>query len=57
MSESTKALIAVEVCNVLKVAIFALLAFTFNKWWIVLFSALVISTFKSKEKGDENDIR
>lgn len=39
-----KDVIVVSICNVCKVAIFATLAFVFNRWWIVLFSLLFMST-------------
>lgn len=39
-----KDVIIVSFCNVIKVAIFAVLAFIFNRWWIVLFSLLFMSS-------------
>ena len=39
--------------NIATLICFTILAIVFNKWWIVLFSALFYSSIKSK--GDSNN--
>ena len=58
MSDDTKAIVfatIVAIINVIKIAIFAWLAVYFDKWGIVLLSALFMSSFSSKDKESEED--
>lgn len=41
---NSKDIIIVSFCNVVKIAVFAALAVIFNRWWIVLFSLLFMSS-------------
>ena len=34
--------------NIVAIVCFTILAITFNKWWIILFSLLFITMFESK---------
>ena len=34
--------------NIIAIICFTILAIVFNKWWIILFSILFLTTFKSK---------
>ena len=43
-------ILIVSICNVLKVAIFAVLAVVFDRWWIVLFSLLFMSILQTVNK-------
>lgn len=43
-------IVIVSICNVLKVAIFAVLAVVFDRWWIVLFSLLFMSVLQTVNK-------
>ena len=48
MIDKTKINIIMMFSNTTIIAIFAKLAIVFDKWWIVLFSALFINSFKSE---------
>jgi len=39
--------------NILTLALFVILAVVFNKWWIVLFSALFMSYVEKTDKKEE----
>ena len=54
MSERTKNNILLAAFNTIRIAIFAVLAIVFQKWWIVLFSGLFLLQNKYKE-GDNNE--
>lgn len=46
MSDYTKVAIAVLLKNAIAIICFTILAIVFGKWWIVLFSALVLSSLE-----------
>lgn len=43
-------MIQIALLNTVRIAIFALLAIKFNKWWIVLFSALFLLTYTNNKE-------
>lgn len=49
--KNTNDIMPVCVANVLIVAIFAALAYVFNKWWIIFFAAIFYMSYKSKNDG------
>lgn len=55
-NKKEKQMIPVMVFNSVAVICFSVLAYVFNKWWIVLFSLLIVMNYKrtnSNEEGDE----
>lgn len=52
MSEHLELQIAVLIKNTISLTLWAVLAITFNKWWIALFSMLFL-TFVKKENNKE----
>ena len=55
MSERLKNNISLAAFNTIRIAIFAVLAIVFQKWWIVLFSGLFLLENKyEKEMNNEN---
>lgn len=48
MSERTKITIAVLLENTITIICFTILAIVFGKWWIALFSGLLLSSLKWK---------
>lgn len=54
--EETKVLVYVMLANCVMMGCFTLLAIFFEKWWIVLFSALFWKnvTYKASNKGKED---
>ena len=52
MSEHLKLQIAVLIKNTISLTLWVVLAITFNKWWISLFSILFLSYF---EGGGSNE--
>lgn len=52
MSEQLKLQIAVLIKNTISLALWVVLAITFNKWWIALFSILFLN-FVEKENNKE----
>lgn len=53
MSDEAKVLAMLFLENIVIMICFTVLAVVFNHWWIVLFSAFFISTFKNKENKTE----
>ena len=49
------AYIALALVNIANVTVFGLLAYHFNKWWIVLFSLLISYNVRTKDKECERD--
>lgn len=41
--------------NIAVVSCFTALAVIFNKWWIILFSCLIIMTWKSSSNDEKED--
>ena len=56
MSEHLKLQIAVLIKNTISLTLWAVLAITFNKWWIALFSMLFL-TFVKKENNKEYQMK
>lgn len=52
MSEHLKLQIAIFIKNTISLALFVVLAITFNKWWIVFFSILFLN-FDEEENNKE----
>ena len=53
--KNTDYIMPVAVANAVIVAIFAALAYVFNTWWIVLFSALFLMEVKHGNGGDNSE--
>ena len=53
MSESVKLSILILSINTIRLICFVVLAVVFEKWWIVLFSAIFFSY--SKKDGEKNE--
>ena len=50
MSEELKLIAIITIENIISLICFTVLAVVFEKWWIVLFSALFQTYFKKKNK-------
>ena len=50
-------MIGVFIYNAIAIISFAVLAFVFKKWWIILFSFLFIMTYKKNVKDDKNETK
>lgn len=55
MKDEIKVYLIITLKNIATIICFTILAIIFNKWWIVLFSALFYSSIKLKE--DDNNER
>lgn len=51
----SKGLIAVCVKNMVDVVCFTALAIVFEKWWIVLFSMLLMTSYERKFKEEDDE--
>jgi len=51
MNEKLEQRKAMMINNTLRIMLFAILAFLFNKWWIVLFSGLFLVCEKDERNG------
>lgn len=55
MSEESKMNAILLLSNTIRIIAFVVLAIVFKHWWIVLFSALFLSSWKDEDdKEDEN---
>lgn len=48
-------MIPVMVFNSIAVICFSVLAYVFNKWWIVLFSLLIVMNYKRTNSNEEDN--
>lgn len=55
MKDEIKLFLIVTLKNIATTVCFTILAIVFNKWWIVLFSALFYSSIKLKEDDDNEN--
>ena len=53
MNKEIKLYLILTLKNIATIICFTILAIIFNKWWIVLFSALFYSSISSKESNDD----
>lgn len=53
MSEDLKLQIAVLIKNCITLICFSVIAIIFNKWWIVLFTAIFLTSVTEKNKKEE----
>lgn len=53
MRDEIKAVIFVQATNLMKVALFVLLARCFEKWWIALFALLFMTDYKYKYSDND----
>lgn len=53
MKDEIKLYLILTLKNIATLSCFTILAIVFNKWWVVLFSALFYSSISSKENNDD----
>lgn len=53
---NNKIVIIFAITNIVAIICFTILAIVFNRWWIVFFSILFITTFESRQEKDDDDV-